>query len=74
MSRCAQGLYCSYPDLPEDDSDYGEGTCEPRGTAGQPCDWRFESADCIGSCDLVNDQFLCNAASILPETLFCDGE
>jgi hypothetical protein len=74
--RCATGTYCKFPALAITASAYGEGKCTAQGTAGQPCDPRFGGDDCVdpGNCELRNDAFVCSVASVVAETLFCDGE
>jgi hypothetical protein len=72
--RCAEGTYCNFDNLPQTDPDYGKGTCTAKGLAGQSCDPRFNSSDCVDECVLRNDSFVCDSYSLPDETLFCDGE
>jgi hypothetical protein len=68
---CAAGTYCKNP------SDDSAGKCTKRGTAGQKCDPRFGSDDCLNTesgCQLRHDTFVCDTISVPEGELFCDGE
>jgi hypothetical protein len=77
-NRCAQGLFCAVVEGTT------AGACKPQKTVGQVCNPYYNNnsnpsnvRECLypySSCQLRNGQFLCNANSVPPDTIICDGQ
>lgn len=69
---CDTGLYCKTADAMTN-----TGTCKPQRIAGESCNPRYNSADCLNggfmSCTETYGGFYCSGGAVPAMTLICDG-